>query len=819
MLSKLLKPASKENRRKLSIDGSSLDDDVSNLNHQEFSSPRTPSQPRLQRARNLRWHLMEIDKFDGKLLWSEPVHNGMPQHELSSPRLSEAVPTHNAENEQVRISNGILTDLPGPKNSSEVVVKSFNTSPLVQEQQVADDCDDGDRSSSGYSAGSSSGSLTKSADTVRSAGEEQSLSSSFTNMTRRKVSTTKKMRQKGNESTTMSTLPPLQEIVEATRPGSPLPVPSPARDYKEDSIMPMVPYLPDVTRGISRTIMTIQKCNPSGPLRVRNKRDHPLPLSSQRTFASPSRSDVERPVSQGRKSVAGKSGSDSFQVQKKDVSSIESSSRSPLPCQQRGRPLCQNVRGARCIPEPATPDELHTAHPLPLPWSTHAVPVSPRSNTSSAERSEDSCKVDSPLVLPGWSHSPSEVDSIPRGGRWIKGTLLGSGSFGKVYRGHHSETGDMCAIKEVEIVMDDPRSKECANQLAQEIALLSTLRHPNILHYKGSQMVDGNLYIYLELVSGGSIYRLLQEFNSFSEPVIRRYARQILLGLEFLHARNTVHRDIKCANILVDQDGRVKLADFGMAKLIGNDTSPLSFKGSPHWMAPEVILQNNTGHEFAVDIWSLGCTIIEMATGKPPWHQYEGYAAMFKVMNSYEVPIPESLSPIGKNFLSLCLQRDPAKRPSATALLDHPFVQIDTATNYPSQVVNDTLYQGMMKRCAPRDCNWPSSRSSEVTKRDLPHYYANGYRPTHLPHHGYMSSSRSAIQLSEYSKPRPSRDSRRFGGFTDTEDYASWHQSPIESACGGVLYRDLCGIQEIQALENQMSSLNTNAVRLHSPTN
>uniref|UniRef100_A0A7N0VBE7 Protein kinase domain-containing protein n=1 Tax=Kalanchoe fedtschenkoi TaxID=63787 RepID=A0A7N0VBE7_KALFE len=138
-------------------------------------------------------------------------------------------------------------------------------------------------------------------------------------------------------------------------------------------------------------------------------------------------------------------------------------------------------------------------------------------------------------------------------------------------------------------------------------------------------------------------------------------------------------RDIKGANLLVDSAGVVKLADFGMAKHLAGEAANLSLKGSPYWMAPELmqsVMQKDMKSDlaFAVDIWSLGCTIIEMLNGKPPWSEYEGAAAMFKVMR--ESPrIPETLSPEGKDFLQCCFRRNPADRPTANALLEHPFLR------------------------------------------------------------------------------------------------------------------------------------------------
>jgi len=237
------------------------------------------------------------------------------------------------------------------------------------------------------------------------------------------------------------------------------------------------------------------------------------------------------------------------------------------------------------------------------------------------------------------------------------------------------------------LVSDDHKSKESVKQLGQEISLLSKLRHDNIVQYIGTETLEDRLYIYLEYVSGGSIHKLLQEYGALKEPVVRNYTRQILSGLAYLHYQHTVHRDIKGANILVDTNGMVKLADFGMAKHISAQSFLQSFKGSPYWMAPEVI-KHTGGYDLAVDIWSLGCTVLEMVTTKPPWHQYEGVAAMFKIGNSKELPaIPDSLSREGKEFVRLCLQRDSAHRPTAAQLLEHPFVQDATRICRP----DDTL--------------------------------------------------------------------------------------------------------------------------------
>uniref|UniRef100_A0A7N0RHZ0 mitogen-activated protein kinase kinase kinase n=1 Tax=Kalanchoe fedtschenkoi TaxID=63787 RepID=A0A7N0RHZ0_KALFE len=332
-------------------------------------------------------------------------------------------------------------------------------------------------------------------------------------------------------------------------------------------------------------------------------------------------------------------------------------------------------------------DQKFGSRPGPGSRSSTAAtsPLHPRLSPGRANRLEDGASQCHPLPLP--PNSPTSPPPCPNKrtrvvdessphslSQWKKGKLLGRGSFGHVYVGFNSDSGHMCAIKEVKVVQDDRASKECLKQLNQEINLLSKLSHPNIVRYYGSEMSEETLSVYLEYVSGGSIHKLLQEYGAFKEPVIQNYARQIVSGLVYLHGRNTLHRDIKGANILVDPTGDVKLADFGMAKHITSASSMLSFKGSPYWMAPEVVM-NASSCNFAVDIWSLGCTILEMATGKPPWSQYEGVAAIFKIGNSREMPeIPDTLSSDAKSFINLCLQRDPSRRPTALQMLGHPFI-------------------------------------------------------------------------------------------------------------------------------------------------
>ncbi|KAJ3679199.1 hypothetical protein LUZ60_017210 [Juncus effusus] len=264
--------------------------------------------------------------------------------------------------------------------------------------------------------------------------------------------------------------------------------------------------------------------------------------------------------------------------------------------------------------------------------------------------------------------------------RWRKGELIGAGAFGQVFMGMNLDSGELLAVKQV-VIENSNASKEKAQahirELEEEVKLLKNLSHRNIVRYLGIVREENTLNILLEFVPGGSISSLLSKFGSFPETVIRMYTKQILQGLEYLHRNKIIHRDIKGANILVDNKGCIKLADFGASKQVAQlatMAAAKSFKGTAYWMAPEVIVQS--GYSFSADIWSVGCTVIEMATGKPPWSgQYQEVAALFHVgTTKSHPPIPEHLSSEAKDFLLKCLQEDACLRPSSYELLQHPFV-------------------------------------------------------------------------------------------------------------------------------------------------
>ncbi|KAG2731695.1 hypothetical protein G9P44_005282 [Scheffersomyces stipitis] len=280
--------------------------------------------------------------------------------------------------------------------------------------------------------------------------------------------------------------------------------------------------------------------------------------------------------------------------------------------------------------------------------------------------------------------------------RWQKGRFIGGGTFGQVFASVNLDTGGVMAVKEIRF-HDSQSIKNIVPSIRDEMTVLEMLNHPNVVQYFGVEVHRDKVYIFMEFCEGGSLSGLLTHGRIEDEMVIQVYTLQMLEGLAYLHQSGVVHRDIKPENILLDHNGVIKFVDFGAAKVIatsGRTRAPgvssigtrssnssnqnlNSMTGTPMYMSPEVITGSSSDRNGVVDIWSLGCCVLEMATGRRPWSNLDNeWAIMYHIAAGHkpQLPSPDQLSEAGRKFLSRCLEHDPKKRPSAIELLSDPWI-------------------------------------------------------------------------------------------------------------------------------------------------
>uniref|UniRef100_A0A8C7RJE1 Mitogen-activated protein kinase kinase kinase 4 n=1 Tax=Oncorhynchus mykiss TaxID=8022 RepID=A0A8C7RJE1_ONCMY len=278
--------------------------------------------------------------------------------------------------------------------------------------------------------------------------------------------------------------------------------------------------------------------------------------------------------------------------------------------------------------------------------------------------------------------TPKSYDNVMNVGlrkvtfKWQRGNKIGEGQYGKVYTCINVDTGELMAMKEIRF---QPNDHKTIKETADELKIFEGIKHPNLVRYFGVELHREEMYIFMEYCDEGTLEEVSR--LGLQEHVIRLYSKQTTTAINVLHEHGIVHRDIKGANIFLTSSGLIKLGDFGCSVKLNNaQTMPgevNSTMGTAAYMAPEVITRaKGEGHGRAADIWSLGCVLIEMVTGKRPWHEYEhNFQIMYKVGMGHKPPIPEKLSTEGKDFLGHCLESEPKRRWTASTLLDHPFVK------------------------------------------------------------------------------------------------------------------------------------------------
>ncbi|KAJ1556316.1 hypothetical protein HK405_002373 [Cladochytrium tenue] len=273
--------------------------------------------------------------------------------------------------------------------------------------------------------------------------------------------------------------------------------------------------------------------------------------------------------------------------------------------------------------------------------------------------------------------------ATPRHVQWHRGRIIGRGSYARVYFGLNVNTMDIMAVKQVELVPSNQSAesgrlrKKMVDALNVEVRLLRELDHPNVVRYLGFDIQENVVSLFLQYVDGGSIASMLSLYGPFELHIAQLFVRQVVDGLQYLHDRFIIHRDIKGANLLVDREGTVRIADFGISKKNEYSTpykynARMSLQGSVFWMAPEVL--KGRGYSAKVDIWSLGCVTLEMLTGTHPWKGFGETQTMWRLGKDNAPPLPTMLDERARNFIETCCTVNPEERPTAEALLDCEFV-------------------------------------------------------------------------------------------------------------------------------------------------
>ncbi|GIZ39650.1 hypothetical protein CKM354_000302500 [Cercospora kikuchii] len=415
------------------------------------------------------------------------------------------------------------------------------------------------------------------------------------------------------------------------------PVPSPQREHPRlDDGLPAVRYAPPTVTDISSNTQPMQSRSRAntGPS-YHSQSQQPSPISSPQQY--------QQQQEQAMKAAQ--------QALKQQTLERSQSQRHPtnngLHQQQQQHSQLAAPSDSRQVPHPAAVDPR--VGPAPRPRQR------PRQSITNAE------------VLSKLQQICNSADPTKRYRNLIK---IGQGASGGVYTAFEVGTNKCVAIKQMNLEQQPKK-----DLIINEILVMKDSKHKNIVNFMDSFLVKGDLWVVMEYMEGGSLTDVVT-FNMMSEGQISAVCRETLHGLQFLHSKGVIHRDIKSDNILLSLEGSIKLTDFGFcAQINESHMKRTTMVGTPYWMAPEVVTRKEYGRK--IDIWSLGIMAIEMIEGEPPYLTESPLRALYLIATNGTPTIKEehNLTPVFRDFLQFALKVDPEKRASAHDLLKHAFIQ------------------------------------------------------------------------------------------------------------------------------------------------